>query len=57
MAQNEDIYFQCMEARNKYYNAMPDVVNDYMKKINDIMKTDYKPFIYCKRQNITTALE
>lgn len=46
MAQNEDIYFQCMEARNKYYNAMPDVVNDYMKKINDIMKTDYKPFNY-----------
>lgn len=46
MAQNEDIYFQCMEARNKYYDAMPDVVNDYMKKINDIMKTDYKPFNY-----------
>lgn len=46
MAQNEDIYFQCMEARNKYYNAMPDIVNDYMKKINDIMKTDYKPFNY-----------
>lgn len=46
MAQNEDIYFQCMEARNKYYDAMPDIVNDYMKKINDIMKTDYKPFNY-----------
>lgn len=46
MAQNEDIYFQCMEARNKYYDAMPNVVNDYMKKINDIMKTDYKPFNY-----------
>ena len=46
MAQNEDIYFQCMEARNKYYDAMPDIVNNYMKKINDIMKTDYKPFNY-----------
>ena len=46
MAQNEDIYFQCMEARNKYYNAMPDIVNDYMQKINDYMGTDYKPFNY-----------
>lgn len=46
MAQNEDIYFQCMEARNKYYDAMPDIVNDYMEKINGIMKTDYKPFNY-----------
>ena len=46
MAQNEDIYFQCMEARNKYYDAMPDIVNDYMQKINEIMHTDYKPFNY-----------
>ena len=46
MAQNEDIYFQCMEARNKFYDAMPDIVNDYMEKINDIMHTDYKPFNY-----------
>lgn len=46
MAQNEDIYFQCMEARNKYYDAMPNIVNDYMEKINEIMKTDYKPFNY-----------
>lgn len=59
MAQNEDIYFQCMEARNKYYDAMPDVVNDYMKKINDIMKTDYKPFNYygaSDAQNIIVAM-
>ncbi len=46
MAQNEDIYFQCTEARNKYYDAMPDIVNDYMEKINKIMNTDYKPFNY-----------
>ena len=59
MAQNEDIYFQCMEARNKYYDAMSDVVNDYMKKINDIMKTDYKPFNYygaSDAQNIIVAM-
>ena len=46
MAQNEDIYFQCMEARNKYYDKMPDIVNSYMEKINEIMGTSYKPFNY-----------
>ena len=51
MAENEDIYFQVMEARNKYYNAMPDIVNNYMDKINDIMKTDYKPFNYYGNPN------
>ncbi len=59
MAQNEDIYFQCMEARNKYYNAMPDIVNEYMKKINDIMGTSYKPFNYYgapDAQNVIVAM-
>ena len=59
MAQNEDIYFQCMEARNKYYDAMPDIVNDYMEKINEIMATDYKPFNYygaSDAQNIIVAM-
>ena len=46
MAQNEDIYFQIMESRNKYYDMMPDIVNDYMQKINKIMNTSYKPFNY-----------
>ncbi len=46
MSQTEDIYFQCTEARNKYYEAMPDIVNSYMAKINAIMDTDYKPFVY-----------
>lgn len=51
MAQNEDIYFQVMEARNKYYENMPDIVNEYMAKINDIMGTDYKPFNYYGSSN------
>ena len=46
MAENEDIYFQSVEARNKDYELIPDIVNDYMKEINKIMKTDYKPFNY-----------
>ncbi|MBQ8902067.1 MAG: hypothetical protein IJY87_03245 [Bacilli bacterium] len=46
MAENEDIYFQSVEARNELYNKMPDIVNSYMEQINNIMNTDYKPFNY-----------
>ena len=46
MAENEDIYFQSVEARNELYNKMPDIVNYYMEKINSIMNTNYKPFTY-----------
>ena len=45
-ATNDDIYFQMMESRNKDYLNIPDVVNNYMEKINEIAKTDYKPFNY-----------
>jgi len=51
MAENEDIYFQSVEARNKDYELIPDIVNDYMKQINKIMKTDYKPFNYYGDEN------
>jgi len=44
--QNGDIYFQATEARNKYYNELPDIVENYMKKINEITHKDYKPFNY-----------
>ena len=51
MAENEDIYFQSVEARNNMYNEMPDIVNNYMESINEIMHTDYKPFNYYGVQN------
>lgn len=44
--ENDDIYFQNLEARNKYYEELPDIVNDYMKEINKITGEDYKPFNY-----------
>lgn len=44
--QNDDIYFQNLEARNKYYEALPDIVNSYMESINEITGEDYKPFNY-----------
>lgn len=45
-AQNEDIYFQSTEIRNKYYDEVPDIVNSYMEEVNKITGSDYKPFNY-----------
>ncbi|MFR5439710.1 MAG: pyruvate:ferredoxin (flavodoxin) oxidoreductase, partial [Monoglobus pectinilyticus] len=45
-AQNGDIYFQGREAANKYYDAIPDIVNEYMVEISKITGRDYKPFNY-----------
>jgi len=46
MAENEDVYFQSVEARNELYNKMPDIVNHYMEEINKISGNSYKPFNY-----------
>ena len=44
--ENGDIFFQHREACNKYYDAIPEVVEKYMKKINDKIGTDYQLFNY-----------
>ena len=44
--QNDDIYFQITESRNKFYNEASDIVNEYMEKINKITNSNYKPFNY-----------
>jgi len=46
MAQNPDIYFQAREAANKFYDAVPDMVADYMAEITKITGREYKPFMY-----------
>ena len=45
-AQNDDIYFQGREAQNKFYDALPDIVADYMTEISKITGREYKPFTY-----------
>jgi len=45
-AENGDIFFQHREAANKYYNALPAIVEDYMNRINEMIGTDYKLFNY-----------
>lgn len=46
LAMGDDIYFQATEARNMYYNNIPDIVNSYMEKLNKVAGTSYKPFEY-----------
>ncbi len=44
--ENGDIFFQHREACNKYYDAIPDIVEEYMDKVNAKIGTNYKPFNY-----------
>ena len=44
--ENGDIFFQHREACNKYYNALPAVVEKYMDQVNAKLGTDYKLFNY-----------
>ncbi len=45
-AQNGDIFFQNREACNKYYDALPAIVEEYMDKVNAKIGTNYKLFNY-----------
>ena len=45
-AQNPDIFFQAREACNPYYDAIPEIVEGYMNKINEKIGTNYKLFNY-----------
>lgn len=45
-AQNPDVFFQAREASNGYYNALPDMVESYMEKVNEKIGTNYKLFNY-----------
>ena len=45
-AQNPDIYFQTREVVNNMYEAIPDVVEEYMQKISKICGREYHPFNY-----------
>ena len=44
--ENGDIFFQNREASNKYYEAVPGIVEEYMKKVNRKLGTDYQLFNY-----------
>ncbi len=45
-AQNPDIFFQAREACNPFYNAVPEIVENYMKEINKLTGRNYGLFNY-----------
>ncbi len=45
-AQNPDIFFQAREACNSFYDAVPDIVEEYMQGISEITGREYHPFNY-----------
>ena len=45
-AQNPDIYFQTREAANPFYDAVPDIVEEYMLKLSKLTGRDYNLFTY-----------
>jgi pyruvate-ferredoxin/flavodoxin oxidoreductase len=45
-AQNPDVYFQSREVINKFYDVIPDVVEEYMQEITKLTGREYHPFTY-----------
>ena len=44
--ENGDIFFQHREASNKFYEAVPGIVEEYMGKVNAKLGTNYQLFNY-----------
>ncbi len=44
--ENDGIFFQNREACNKYYDAVPEIVEEYMNKVNAKIGTNYQLFNY-----------
>ncbi|AFQ45414.1 pyruvate:ferredoxin (flavodoxin) oxidoreductase [Desulfosporosinus meridiei] len=58
-AQNPDIYFQGREVSNPFFDAVPDIVEDYFKEIKKITGREYHPFQYYgdpEAENILVAM-
>ncbi|MGN0201376.1 MAG: pyruvate:ferredoxin (flavodoxin) oxidoreductase [Candidatus Cryptobacteroides sp.] len=45
-AQNGDVFFQAVESRNQFYDAVPDIVARYMGEISELTGRQYRPFSY-----------
>ena len=58
-AQNPDIFFQAKESANKFYDAVPGIVENYMKEISKITGRNYDLFDYygaADAENIIVAM-
>ena len=55
-AQNTDVYFQGRETVNKYYDAVPDIVQEYMDKVAQVTGRQYHPFDYVGAPDATDVI-
>ena len=55
-AQNDDVYFQTREIQNKYYEAVPAIVEKYMKGISEATGRHYAPFVYYGAEDATDII-
>lgn len=55
-AQNSDVYFQTRELQNKYYDALPDIVAEYMAEISKLTGRHYAPFTYYGAQDADNVI-
>lgn len=55
-AQNTDVYFQGRETVNKYYDAVPDIVQEYMDKVASVTGRQYHPFDYVGAPDATDVI-
>ena len=55
-AQNPDIYFQNREAANKYYNAVPAIVQEEMDKVGALTGRHYKLYDYVGAPDATKVI-
>ncbi len=44
--QNDDVYFQAREASNRFYDALPDIVEGYFRAVSALTGRDYHLFNY-----------
>ena len=55
-AQNDDIYFQNVEARNNSYTETISIVENYMNDVNKITGSNFKPFNYYGDMNADSII-
>jgi pyruvate-ferredoxin/flavodoxin oxidoreductase len=55
-AQNPDVYFQGRETVNKYYDAVPGIVQKWMDKVGEKIGRSYKLFDYVGAPDAETVL-
>ncbi len=55
-AQNTDVYFQGRETVNKYYEATPDIVQEYMDKVAKVTGRQYHAFDYVGDADATDVI-